>query len=60
MKRGYLPVAPYLKFMVRPARLERATFCFVDKRSIQLSYERKGFKGKRTIKFGVLSVKSRY
>jgi hypothetical protein len=25
---------------VRPARLERATFCFVGKRSIRLSYGR--------------------
>ena len=30
-----------LKIMMRPARLERATFWFVAKRSIQLSYGRK-------------------
>ena len=30
--------------MVRPARLERATFWFVAKRSIQLSYGREGGK----------------
>jgi hypothetical protein len=29
-----------LYFLVRPARLERATFWFVAKRSIQLSYGR--------------------
>ncbi len=33
--------AKLLRRLVRPARLERATFWFVAKRSIQLSYGRK-------------------
>ena len=32
--------AKLLKNLMRPARLERATFWFVAKRSIQLSYGR--------------------
>ncbi len=31
---------PFVLKMVRSARVERATFCFGDRRSIQLSYER--------------------
>lgn len=33
-------VAVSYESKVRPARLERATFCFVGKRSIRLSYGR--------------------
>ena len=41
---------------MRPARLERATFWFVAKRSIQLSYERKFKKGDHAISCPVLST----
>ena len=34
------PFRKCLILLMRPARLERATFWFVAKRSIQLSYER--------------------
>ena len=33
-------MAVIIESKVRPARLERATFCFVGKRSIRLSYGR--------------------
>jgi hypothetical protein len=37
---SHLAMAVIIESKVRPARLERATFCFVGKRSIRLSYGR--------------------
>ena len=39
-KRASFDARNYLILLMRPARLERATFWFVAKRSIQLSYGR--------------------
>src|SRR5262249_8590311 len=39
-KAGLLRLVKWLIYLMRPARLERATFWFVAKRSIQLSYGR--------------------
>jgi hypothetical protein len=43
---------------VRPARLERATFCFVGKRSIRLSYGRICGMTQRSVTVGLLQTLS--